>query len=96
MTLFAEMETAMNAAIIETLADAVADFGGGVAVAGLFRAPPAESFGLIGGNKPSFEALSTALAAIENGDTVAIGGTAYTVAEQRRSAGMTTLYLEAE
>lgn len=93
-TLFAEMNAAMNSAIVDFLADAEADFGNGVVVSGLFRDQPAEAFDVIGGFRPTFGALSAALAAIENGDAVSINGAAYVVAEQQLRAGITTLVLE--
>lgn len=95
MTAFAELTATMNAAIVEFLADVEADFGGGVIVHGIFRAPPAEAFGMVSGNTPTFEALAGDLAGSSRGDSLTIDGTAYTVAEKRTDAGMTTLTLEA-
>lgn len=95
MTPFAEMTAAMNAAIVDFLADSEADFGAGVVVAGLFRQPPAEVFGMVSGNRPSFEALETALSSVATGAAVTIGGTSYVVAEQVTDQGMTKLTLEA-
>lgn len=94
MTPFAEMNTAMNAAIVEFLADAQADFGAGVTVVGLFRSPPAEAFGLIGGNRPTFEALSSDLSGVSVGSAIALNGASYMVAEMSENAGLTTLSLE--
>lgn len=94
MTPFAEMQTAMNAAIVGFLADAVADFGGGVTVSGLFRTPPAEAFGLIGGHRPTFQAHSADLASIAIGTAVSIASESYLVAEKQTESGLTTLVLE--
>lgn len=95
MTHFAEMTTAMNAAIVDFLADAEADFGNGVVVSGLFRDLPVESFGVISGSKPSFEGLTEVLGAVVVDDTVSIKGVEYVVAEiPRPRDGMTTLILE--
>lgn len=97
MTLFAEMNTAMNAAIVEFLADAVADFGAGVTVSGLFRPLYAEAFnGFIAGNAPTFEATSGSLSGIATGASVTILGAEYVVRTIKPDGqGMTSLVLEA-
>ena len=95
MTPFAEMNNALNIAIAEFLADATADFGGGVTVDGEFRDPPAESFGMVSGHKPSFEASSSALSIVVVGTSVSINGMSYTVSEMTHRAGRITLMLEA-
>lgn len=99
-TAFAALETRVNAAVVARLANAVADFGAGVTVEGLFDQPYAEAFDLITGSKPSFRALAAALPAITIGvttveiSTVAVVGT-YTISEsQPDGAGMVTLILE--
>ena len=94
MTPFAEMQSAMNAAIVDFLADAVADFGGGVTVSGLFRSPPAEAFGIIGGHRPTFQAHSADLAGITIGKSVSIASESYRVSEKQTESGLTTLALE--
>lgn len=94
MTPFADLQAAMNTAVVDLLADAVADFGGGVTVLGLFRQAPAEAFGVIGGHRPTFQAHSTDLAGLAAGAPVSINGERYTVAEKQADAGLTTLTLE--
>lgn len=94
-TPFAALETRLATACAKALANATADFGGGVTVDGVFRDPTSEAFGgLVGGSKPSFEAESTVLAGVANGAAVSINGTGYTVRGRHPEAGMTTLVLE--
>lgn len=95
MTPFAEMTAAMNSVIVDFLADAEADFGGGVVVQGLYRKPPAEVFGMVSGCRPSFEATDAALSGVAVDASVTIGGTSYVVAEKSVDQGMATLQLEA-
>lgn len=95
MTPFAEMTAAMNNAIVEFLADAEADFGGGVVVPGLFNTPPAEVFGMVTGSRPSFQATASALSGVTTGAALSINGVAYLVVEQVSDHGLTRLVLEA-
>jgi len=76
MTPFADLQAAMNTAVVDLLADAVADFGGGVTVLGLFRQAPAEAFGVVGRACPTFQAHSTDLAASPIDAPVSINGRA--------------------
>lgn len=94
MTPFAELNTAMNVAIVNFLADAVADFGSGVTVAGLFTQKPSEAFGIVAGNRPIFEACSVSLASVSEGTAVRINDVDYVVAEITEDAGMTAIHLE--
>lgn len=60
---------------------------------GLFRAEYAESFGLIGGNRPALRVMASASVAL--GDAMTIGLEAYTVAEIKPDGrGMQLLMLE--
>ena len=94
-TPFADLETRLNAAVVARLANATADFGGGVTVDGLYLRPTADAFGLIGGGKPSFQALGSALSGISHGAAVSINSVSYTVAAiNLDGTGMTTLELE--
>lgn len=93
---FAALEQRVNAAVEACLANAEADFGGAVGVvSGIFRAPSAEVFAMVGGTRPQFECRSTAVSGVDRSDAVTIDGTAYTVADLRASAGMTLMELEA-
>lgn len=68
----------------------------GTSVGGLFRAPYAESFGLVPAESPSFLALSSELAAVSPGDGVDIAGASYLVASVRPNGddGLTLLELK--
>jgi len=96
MTPFAELESAMNTAIVDFLADAEADFGGAVGVVpGLFRYEYAEAFGMVGGNKPVFECLTDSIASIGRGAAVSIGAASYIVTSVEPDGnGMTTLRMD--
>lgn len=92
---FAELQSRVAGAVEKHLADATADFGGGVLVDGLFRLPYGEAFGFVSGTSPSFEATSGALAGIARNASVTINGTTYTVSEIKPDGnGMVTLVLE--
>ena len=94
-TPFATLQSRIASAVERHLADALADFGNGEQVAGLFRLPYGEAFGFVSGNAPSFEASSGALSGIARNAEVIINGTAYTVSEIKPDGqGMTTLRLE--
>jgi hypothetical protein len=91
---FAALETRLNAAVVAHLANAEADFGGGVVVAGEFSNGYAAALGVAGTN-PGFLGQSTDLAAVTRGSTVTISGTTYTVvAIEPDGTGMTRLDLE--
>lgn len=94
MTPFAEINSVMNSAIVDFLADAEADFGGGVIVSGLFRNPTSSAFGFVEGSKPSFESTSESLMSVGKGDAVTINGAVYEVFGIDTQSGMTVLNLE--
>lgn len=92
---FAALEARVNAAVFARLANATADFGGGVMVDGVFDNPYAEAFGLVGGSWPTFAADSSALPALTEGLPLTIGAVAYKVAEAHPDgAGGTVIQLE--
>lgn len=95
-TPFADIQSRIASATTRHLADATADFGGGVLVDGLYRDPYAEAFGgMVSGSNPSFEALSGALSGIARGAAVSIKGKAYTVVRiDPAREGMTLMELE--
>lgn len=81
---FAALQTRVNDAVARHLADATADFGGGLVVDGLFDAPHAAVFGgLVSGTRPGFSAPAAELTGILPGAAVTIGGVAYAVAERQ-------------
>ena len=90
---FAAAEARVNAAIDKHLANATADFGGGVLVDGIFDSGYVERLGIDGYNI-AFEAASSALPAVAHGTPVAIGAVAYIVAGVHPSSWRTTLILE--
>lgn len=95
-TPFADIQARIASAAIRHLADATADFGGGVLIDGIYRNSYAEAFGgMVSGSNPSFEAMSGALSGIARGASVSINGKAYTVVKIDPSRdGMTLLDLE--
>lgn len=95
-TPFADIQARIASATIRHLADATADFGGGVLIDGIYRNPYAEAFGgIVSGSNPSFEALSGALSGIARGASVSVHGKAYTVVKiDRNREGVTLLELE--
>lgn len=97
-TPFADIQARIASAAIRHLADATADFGGGVLIDGIYRNPYAEAFGgMVSGSNPSFEALSGALSGIARGASVSINGKAYKVVKiDRNCEGVTLLELEAQ
>lgn len=92
---FAALEARVNAAVIAHCANAVADFGAGVTVEGVFQREYQESLG-VAGNKPVFSALLASLPSITFGSTVcSINGAEYVVAESHPDGtGNTLLVLE--
>lgn len=68
---------------------------GEVTLGGLYRKPYAESFGMIGGNSPSFLALETDLAEVAPGDAIEIDGTPHAITSvQPNGAGLILLSLK--
>jgi len=96
MTPFAELESAMNTAIVDFLADAEADFGGAIGVvAGLLRQEYGEAFGMVSGSKPVLECLASSVAGVGRGDSVAIGSQSYVITSvEPDGAGMTLFRLD--
>lgn len=67
----------------------------GVLVAGLFRSPYAESFGLVGSNSARFHGRTSDLINVLPGDRMDIEATTYTVAAVKPNGfGMTTVELK--
>ena len=97
MTPFAELSAAMNAYVVEFLADAEADFGGAVGVVpGLFDNEYAEAFGMVGGSQPVLVCISDSVSGVVSGSTVTIGAIAYVVVKvEPDGKGMTKLHLDA-
>ena len=92
---FAAIQQRIAGATQKHLADATADFGGGVTIDGLFRLPYGEAFGLVAGNSTSFEAPAEDLAGIARNASVTISAIAYKVVEIKPDGqGMTLLVLE--
>jgi hypothetical protein len=92
---FAALEARVNAAVFAKLANATADFGGGVVVAGVFDSAYADAFGLVGGAVPVFQCAAAAVSAVAVGAAVTINAVSYTVAEiEPDGAGMTRLRLK--
>lgn len=52
---------------------------GALSVHGRFRAAYAEAMGFVGGSSPAFSGASSELASVNEGASVSIGGTSYTV-----------------
>lgn len=94
-TPFDDLQALLNEQVVANLADAVADFGGGITVSGLFRDPVADALGM-GGSAPTFQALAADLESIPYRSPVSIKGVNYQVAGKRRENGLITLELEAQ
>lgn len=91
---FAALQADVNAAVVAHLANATADFGGGVVVDGLFSNAYIDAFGMAG-SRPQIDVLTSALTGIAAGAALSVGGVAYTVAEiHPDGTGMTRLLLE--
>lgn len=92
---FAALEARVNAAVIAHLANATADFGGGVVVDGVFRDPAVDAFGMVASDQPTFEALTESIVAVVTGSAVTINGRSYVVASvSPDSTGMSVLTLK--
>lgn len=92
-TPFAALEARVNAAVDQHLANATADFGGGVTVDGLFSMAFVEQQG-VEGLRPVFNVSAAALPAVSHSTTVTINAVAYRVVGIQPDAGRTTLLLE--
>lgn len=93
MQAFAEIEARINLATIAKLANADADFGAGLVVAGIFNALPIVSYDVQSTN-PRFECLAAAIPLVATGTPVTIRTVAYTVQNlEPNGAGMVALDL---
>lgn len=93
-TPFAALEARLATACFTHLANATADLGGGVTVAGMFSNAYAEAFDLVGGSAPAFKGPSAGLDGLTRGSTLSIGGVNYAVAvKQPNGRGETLLIL---
>lgn len=92
-TPFAALEARINAAVDQHLANATADFGGGVTVDGLFSMAFIEQQG-VEGLRPVFSVSASALPAVSHSTAVTINAVAYRVVGIQPDAGRTTLLLE--
>lgn len=92
-TPFAALETRVNAAVDRHLANATADFGGGLTVDGLFDMAFVDQLG-VEGLRPAFSVRDAALPAVAHGMPVTIAAVAYRVTGIQPDAGRTTLLLE--
>ena len=91
---FAALEARVNADVIKHLANAVADFGYGVTVDGIFDNAYLDALGFSGAT-PVFNCISSAVSGVAQGDAVAIGGINYTVIRiEPDGIGMTRLVLQ--
>lgn len=90
---FAALEDRVNAAVIAHLANATADFGGGVVVDGEFSSAYRDALGQIISEQPTFRCLATVTANFEA--SVTIDGEQYLVVERHsESAGMVRYLLQ--
>lgn len=93
---FAAIEASVNQRAIGMLANAEANFGGGLVVSGVFDAQPMVVFDAVQGTNPQFRCLSSLVTSVDQGEAVTINATAYTVASiDRDGAGMALIELEA-
>lgn len=93
-TPFAALEARVNAAACARLANASADFGGGVVVDGIFDNAYAAA-DLMSGAEPAFQAPSASLSGVARGTALTINGTAYLVRiREDDGTGWTVLRLE--
>ncbi len=77
-TPFAAMEERVNSGALAMLANADADFGGGLVVSGIFTEHP-EMINLVQSSNPIFQCQAASIAGIGYGDAVTIKATAYIV-----------------
>lgn len=86
---FAAIESRINDAVIERLADVTAVVGG-VTVLGFFDAEYQDAFGMVAGQVSS---LLVKVSDVAPGTTVTVAGINYTVTESRPENGMSRLML---
>ncbi len=90
---FAALEARINAAVVSHLANATADFGGGVTVDGEFSGEYSEAGG-ISGSSPSIRCDSAAVAFAVQGAFLTIAAVSYTITSlEPDGTGMTFLRL---
>lgn len=75
---FAAIEASINQRALGMLANADADFGGGLVVSGIFDAAPIVSFD-VQSNSPQFQCLESLVSSVVRGAAVAINGTNFTI-----------------
>lgn len=94
-TPFAALEARVNAAVFAHLANATADFGGGVVVDGVFDNAYAIAFDALAGTAPMFRCEAPAVSSVTVGQGVSIGGVGYEVVDlQPDGAGVVRMILE--
>ena len=92
---FAALEAKVNDAVRRHLANATADFGGGVVVDVEFGKPYAEALGLVAGSELMLRAVADLVAGVNIDDTVTISSTIYIVVRiEADGAGMVNMQLE--
>lgn len=90
---FAAIETSINQRAIGMLANADADFGGGLVVSGIFDSEPIINYE-VQSNSPQFQCLASTVTSILKGAAVTINAVAYTVkAKEPDGAGFMRLEL---
>jgi hypothetical protein len=91
---FAALEARVNAAVVSHLANATADFGGGVVVNGEFGRSYSEAMGVVAGNELSLRVIESAVPGVVVAGEVVIGGVTYVINRiESDGAGMTTMQL---
>jgi hypothetical protein len=92
---FAALEASVNDAVRRHLANATADFGGGVVVDVEFGKQSADAFGIVAGSALTLRVVSVLVPGIGVDDSVSISGTAYTIVHvDDDGSGMITMRLE--
>jgi hypothetical protein len=92
---FAAIENLVNQRAVGMLANAEADFGGGLIVSGVFDASPVQLFDVVDAVRPQFRCLASLVATVTEGDSVTINAVSYKVANvDPDGTGMTTLVLK--
>jgi hypothetical protein len=91
---FAAHEARVNHAVRKHLSNAEATLPSGAVVPGMFDNGSGEALGMLG-SEPRFKGDTADLTGLTYGASLSIGGTAYTVRENRPDGtGLTTLVLE--
>jgi len=92
---FAAIEARINAAVVTHLANATADFGGGVVVDGIYDADYGDPLGLVAGATKVLMIQSASVPGAAVGQSVTIGGTSYSIASvEPDGTGITRLRLK--